>query len=370
MKVAIITAIDHSNIGNRLQNYAVQELLTAHHCQPETLIYARYDQEGSFVCHAKSFLQSLLVWTRIYTSLFYLRHIKKAPKLVLTEEFNRKYMKRNYKYYYKASRMSGYRRDFDYYCVGSDQIWNPTFVQNNDFYFLKFAPSERTFAFAPSIGVSSIPEKYHKTFREGFEHIAHLSVRETRGQELIKELTNRDSLVLLDPTLLLKPEQWHKIARKPAFDLPQRYLATYFLSETTPQQQALIQDYAQKHDLQIVDINQTYASYIGPMEFLYVMAHSQFVFTDSFHGTAFSVIFGKNFLVFRRNNSSDMSSRITTILHTFRLENRFYCGDNQQLDPSIRDLIPEIENQDTRHVNVILEEKQQKAHDYLNGIFA
>lgn len=370
MKAAIITIIDPVNIGNRLQNYAVQELLKAHGCQADTLIFEYHDEEGNLSYRIKSFLQSLLIKTQFYNSFFFLGRVKKSPKMVLTEKFNRKYIHFNRKFYYETPKMSKHYRHFDYYCVGSDQIWNPIRVQTNDFYFLKFAPSERTFSMAVSMGISSIPDKYQENFREGFEHVGHLSVRENSARDLIREMTGRDATVLLDPTLLLDSGKWHDIATKPAFDLPDRYLATYFLSDTTDAQKALIQEYAKKNDLAIIDINQTYASQIGPLEFLYVIEHAQFLFTDSFHGTAFSLIFGKDFLVFQRNKMYDMSSRITTILQTFQLENRFYSGDNHQLDSTIHQRIVEIKNQDTQHVKVILEEQRQIAHNFLKNVFA
>ena len=370
MKVAIITLFGVTNIGNRLQNYAVQELLKARGCQASTLMYEFCDEEGSISYRFKVFLQSLLIRSGIYNSYFFLRYYKKAPKMVLLEEFNRKYVNLTRKYYFKTSRMSKYKDDFDYYCVGSDQIWNPLMVQNNDFFFVGFAPSEQSFSLSVSMGVTSVDSKYQENYRKGFEHIGHISVRESSLQKMIKETTGRDSIVLLDPTLLLERSQWHSMARKPAFHLPERYLATYFLSELTPAQQTLLEDYARDNDMAIIDINQTYSNYIGPLEFLYVIENAQFLFTDSFHGTAFSIIFGKDFLAFQRNKSQNMSSRITTILQTFKLENRFYCGNNQQLDESLRDRIEQIKTQDTSHVGPILMEEKQKAYDFLKNVLA
>ena len=370
MKVGIITLIGIINIGNRLQNYAVQELLKAQGCEVSTLLYEFHDVEGSTLYKCKAFLHHLLLRSNIYTSYFFLRYIKRSPKMVLVEEFNRKHIVFNNKYYFKTKRMANYHDAFDYYCVGSDQIWSPLMVQDNDFYFMRFAPSEKTFSLSASMGLSYIKPEYQENFRKGFEHVGHISVRETSVQTLIKEMTGRDTTVLLDPTLLLDPSQWHRIARKPAFELPERYLATYFLSVLTPAQQAFLEDYARENDLSIIDINQTYCSQIGPLEFLYVIANAQFMFTDSFHGTAFSIIFDRDFLVFQRNKMHDMSSRITTVLQTFKLENRFYCGNNQQLDESLRDRIEQIKTQDTSHVGPILMEEKQKAYDFLKNILA
>ena len=370
MKACIITIIDRINIGNRLQNYATQELLKAHGCDVTTLSYATYDEEGTKLYRIKAFFKNLLVFTNIFTSSFYIKHIKKTPKMLLVKEFNQKYIRLSKKYFFKTSKMSKYQEDFDYYCAGSDQIWNPSVVQTNNFYFMQFAPSERTFSLSASMGSSWIPEKYRDVFRQGFEHVGHISVRETSVQAIAKEMTGRDSTVLLDPTILIDVNQWRSVARKPDIDLPDRYIATYFLGALTSAQQQLLAEYAQEHGLAIIDINQTYYHQIGPMEFLYLIEYADFVFTDSFHGTAFSIIFDKDFLVFQRNHVYDMSSRITTILKTVQLENRFYQGDNDRLDATLRERIQEITEQNTHHVGSILAEEKQKAHDFLKNVFA
>jgi len=99
--------------------------------------------------------------------------------------------------------MKNYQNDFDYFCVGSDQIWNPGVVQNNDFFFLNFAPPEKTFSFAASMGTTYIPEQYKNTYMTGLSKIGFLSVRENDVKEFIQKLINRNSTVLLDPTLLI-----------------------------------------------------------------------------------------------------------------------------------------------------------------------
>ena len=370
MKACIITIVDHINIGNRLQNYATQELLKAQGCDVSTLVYATADEEGTKLYQLKAFLKNLLVRTNIFTSPFYIKHIKKSPKMLLVQEFNKKYVKLTSRYFFKTSKMAKYRDDFDYYCAGSDQIWNPSVVQSHDFFFMQFAPSERTFSLCASMGASWIPEKYREIFRRGFEHVGHIAVRETSVQQIIRDMTGRESTVLPDPTLLIDKNQWHAIARKPAFDLPEQYIATYFLSALTPAQQELLARYALENGLRIIDINQTYDQQVGPLEFLYLIEHADFVFTDSFHGTAFSILFDKDFLVFQRNHVYDMSSRITTILETVRLENRFYRGDNNLLDDGLYDRLEQIQQQDTHHVGSILEAQKQKADAFLKSVFA
>ena len=131
-----------------------------------------------------------------------------------------------------------------------------------------------------------------------------------------------------------------------------------------------MQKYAETLGLQIIDLNGSYYNKVGPSEFLYMIANAEFVFTDSFHGTAFSIIFDKNFIVFRRNNTYDMSSRITTILNKFGLTSRFYNSENNELDDSILSLIEEIKNEDTSIVPEIMNVEKKTAERFLDRVFA
>ncbi|MBE6648428.1 MAG: polysaccharide pyruvyl transferase family protein [Ruminococcaceae bacterium] len=123
--------------------------------------------------------------------------------MLLCKRFNKKYIVQTKKYFFKKNKMKNYQNDFDYFCVGSDQIWNPGVVQNNDFFFLNFAPPEKTFSFAASMGTTYIPEQYKNTYMTGLSKIGFLSVRENDVKEFIQKLINRNSTVLLDPTLLI-----------------------------------------------------------------------------------------------------------------------------------------------------------------------
>lgn len=366
MKVGIITIIDHTNIGNRLQNFAVQEILNSKGTIAETIIYAQSDENGSLVSKLKIFLQNFLLKTDIFLSPFYIKHIKKNPKMLLTEKFNKKNILRTKKYFYKTSSMSKYADDYDYFCAGSDQVWNAALVQNNPFFFMTFAPSPKTFSFSASMGSTYIPDKYIENYKSGLLHVGKISVRETSAKDKIKELSGRDSIVLLDPTLLISKDTWLSIAVTPDIDLNNnQYIATYFLSDITTSQREQIQRFADENNLKIIDINQTYYNSIGPAEFLYVVANASFVFTDSFHGTAFSVIFGKKFCTFQRNNMYDMSSRITTLLKTCNIES-FFCPTT---DSDFSFLLKEILKTDISHIPSILLSERQKLDLFLDEVF-
>jgi hypothetical protein len=288
--------------------------------------------------------------------------------MLLVKRFNKEYIKSSKNYFFANNHPYKANKEFDYFCAGSDQVWNATLVRNRGLFFMQFAAPEKTFSFSASKGTTYIHPKYVNNFKRGFKHVGNISVRENDAKQLIKELTDRDATVLPDPTLLIDRRKWASIAKKPDFVLPKKYLVTYFLGAPTPSQKSFIDNYAKENGLSVIDINQTYYDSVGPLEFLYLIANSEFLFTDSFHGTAFSIIFKKNFLVFQRNNSYDMSSRITTILEKFRLENHFYNGDNKSITNSVYELIDDIKHQSKDHIDSIVIDEIKVASDFIKSV--
>lgn len=363
MRIAILTLIGPENIGNRLQNYAVQELLKNKNFDVETLYYNVSDD--NFKSKAISIIHSLFIKFGILDSDFYIDKIKKNPKMALVKEFNDKYINFQKKYILKCNKMKKYVDDYDFYCAGSDQIWNAVLVQNNDFLFMNFAPSSKTFSLSASMGTTYIPDKFKGTFTKGLMHVGNISVREDDAKDLIKEMVNRDVTVLLDPTLLINKNRWLEVSRKPNIELPPKYIVTYFLGELTESQKQQINSYAVENNCNIIEINGKHKNFVGPSEFISLISNAEFVFTDSFHGTAFSIIFNKKFIVFQRNNSYDMSSRIVTILKKFGLLEHFYNSNDNNIDDQFGEYAKNIEKIDY-NIDNILSEEISKADIFLD----
>lgn len=112
-------------------------------------------------------------------------------------------------------------------------------------------------------------------------------------------------------------------------------------------------------------MNGKFKDYVGPSEFIYLISNSEFVFTDSFHGTAFSIIFNKSFIVFQRNNSYDMSSRIITVLNKFDIMDHFYNKENNDLPEDFLDYVEKIENFNY-DIKFKLDEEKSKADRFIN----
>ena len=216
---------------------------------------------------------------------------------------------------------------FTAFVCGSDQIWNPYFRTNSMIEFLQFAPEHKRIALAPSFGVSSLPERRKRDFAAWIAAIPHLSVREDTGAELIDELTGRQAKVLLDPTFALTAEDWRAFAREPEQKPSGPYVFCYFLGNETNRYVRYIEQYAAANACEIVDIwdihNLRYFD-VDPQEFVWLLDHAKAVFTDSFHGTAFSINLEKPFVAFDRVDGGAMSSRIQSVLNKTGLTERQY----------------------------------------------
>ena len=222
---------------------------------------------------------------------------------------------------------------YSYVIAGSDQIWNMTTgnrAEIYDYYYLQFIERSKRIAYAPSFGFSEMPGQEDLPFiKRGLLGFDKLSCREQDGCDLIRQITGQEAQCVLDPTLLLDSEQWKELESRPKYNLPEKYVLCYFLGSRTSEYKQAIKEAAM--NLPVIDFdhnNEEFHKYTGPAEFLYLISHADFVCTDSFHGVAFSINFGKNFLVFRRirvdGTSAGMWGRIESITANTGITDHIY----------------------------------------------
>lgn len=341
-KVAIVTPYGNNNFGNKLQNYALQYVL-------ENLGFEVITLKNNIYSNTKKFyllrcLKNKLKKERI-----------KNDRTLLFENFNKNI---NYsKEYYNA--FSKYK-DFDYVVCGSDQIWNPNQGRLRDFDLLSEVPSQKRISYAASFGIDEIPLKYIDSVRKELGKFKAISVREDRGNEIVKEITGRnDTMVLLDPTLLLPEDAWNKIMVKPEKLKSKKYILNYFLGTPSEKIMKEIKKVAEQNGCDIINLMDEDDTLFnsGPSEFLYLEKNAFLICTDSFHSSVFAFIFNKPFIVFERNQSSlkSMNSRIETLINKLNLKDRKFNGK-------------EITTNNLNHNYVdgyhILEEEKNKSIDF------
>lgn len=369
-KVAVLTLNGYFNYGNRLQNYALQEIIKSFSCDVETIINVskpKYNRDNSL----KKRINNLKGQTpkEIYKKSKYKLWVKlNKTKIQYNEKIRTEIFKSFTLDYIKETNYKicddnippGLENEYDYFVTGSDQVWNPSYIYDSSIYFLTFAPKNRRIAYAPSFGVSDIPDEYKENYKKWISGINKLSVREDDGAKIIKDLTGRDVPVLVDPTLLLTKEKWMTISKEASNKPKEKYLLTYFLGGVPEIYKRQIKKIAKENNLEIVklgDITEKDTYITGPSEFIDYINSCSIFCTDSFHGVVFSILMEKPFIVYERmGTSSSMFSRIETLLNKFNLNSR--KAENIRTDE-------EAFNIDYSHVPPLLEAERNKAINYL-----
>ncbi len=328
MKLLGIYTIKSNNYGNRLQNYATQFFLERHNFKVETIgFFSPEEKVLDFIKYhpqlgrMRCLIPCLLKLKDIY------KYICKRDSSYHFSRFDKKI--KYSKEYIGADVYSNGIGEFDAILVGSDQIWNTEFDMISVNSFLPFAHPCKI-AWSASFGVDNIADNEEIT--RCLNSYKALSVREDAGAKIIKRLTGRDAVVLVDPTLLLTATQWRKISRKPK-NIEDDYILTYFLSPKCDEaKDKLEQIKGNMKVYEILNAEDKIGDRVGPAEFLYLFDHAQIVLTDSFHACVFSFLFNKPFIVYDRNwDKSKMNSRLETFLGKFDL-NRKYVGANVEND--------------------------------------
>ena len=366
-KIGIITIIDYTNYGNRLQNYAVQEVLKSLECNVETLIYERKKENINNIKLVDLIKKIRKITIKKIIESLVARIIKRSlikpleSKIDKFKQFTQKHILETRFVILDDFEVEEVNQ-FDYFIVGSDQVWNPIFRKGSSIDFLTFAQKNKRIAYAPSFGVSSIPSEYVKIYSDWISEIEYLSVREEAGAKIIKQLTGRDAIVLVDPTLMLTRKKWLSIATAALNKPKQKYLLTYFMGEVSKDRRKKIKSVAIKNNLKIVNlcsIKDKSRYDADPGEFIDYINSASIFFTDSFHGTVFSILLEKPFVIFdREEKTPSMNSRIDTLLAKFKLESR--KADNINLNSGIFEV-------DYSQVPFILEAERKKTIAYLKN---
>ena len=346
-KIGICACYNTLNYGSMLQAYATQISVDKLGYESEFIIYEKKKTVSFILKQIPRLLNKNLMVDKMM-------HFKKKFKMrrypEIVEKNSNRYdeFKRFQKQYYRKFSPAYYGYDalcegasnYDSVLVGSDQLWTPGGLATN-FYNLMFVPDEiNKISYATSFGVGSIPWYQKKRTKQYLNRINYLSVREIRGAEIISELTESKAKVVADPTLLLTAEEWASaIPQKRIVQEP--YVFCYFLGEN-PEHRKIALELQQKTGLKIActpfldnfveeDINfgDLQLFDVGPDDFVNLIRNAEYVLTDSFHGTVFSILHHKKFITLNRYSSGGQSrnSRIDSLCSILGLEERRYTGD-------------------------------------------
>lgn len=288
--------------------------------------------------------------------LKFLRKLNEKDYLLKEERFNE---------FVNSNLNLNLEMDSKIFLSGSDQVWNPT-GSMNPIYFLQFVGDKSLRAsYAASMGTSRIPEEKKKLFKQYIQRFDMVSVRESDVKDCISDFYNGDISVNVDPTLLMNAEFWRQYMREVP-NVPEKFVLAYILH--LPQNANTLLKWLQKETgAKVVLIdgqgamthlvhNDIALHNIGPREFLWLVDRSEAVVTSSFHGTAFSVIFHKEFYSIVNPSAP---SRINNILNLLGLkpvseDDSFFIKNNKI---------------DWNYVDSILCREREKSEEYIRNVF-
>lgn len=356
MKVAILTLTGYFNYGNRLQNYASQEVLKELGCEVETIPVEFKNWKRD--------VKNLIGLLNLYFPILNNKKLNELSKEYKFYKFTRKNIK--YSSYYLSSLraekdINNLIINYDYFLTGSDQVFNP-FFGDIDIFYLSFVPNEKRLSYAASFGISDIPGEYSMKIGQLLKGFKAISVREDTGIKLVKELSERDATLLIDPTMMLSKDKWLKISKKPWHLDEKKYILTYVLGNVTEEFNNFVNKIAKEKALDIINIlehkkNNLYTC--DPGEFIYLINSAEIMITDSFHGAVFSIIMQTPFVIFNREDENvSMNSRIETLTQTFKMTDRISNNINKTED---------LFNMDFKESEQILKREQDKAIEFLKN---
>lgn len=317
VKVGIVTFHNAINYGALLQTYALQKSITNIGYEAEVIDYSNpnIDKKRKKPC-----------WKEYRNPLNYhndklIYEIESVKEKKIHDFSNARINKTE-----KANRenIGKISCNLDVIFTGSDQVWNDSITGFDDTYYLDFIPAEKRCSYAASIGKEIIPAENVTRMQRLLSNYHAISVREETAKEALKTQLGISSTRVLDPTLLISEREYEEIAKKP---IKKGYVLLYMLlySETLVQS---AKSMAKEKGVPVFCINSSGKrikgvvdySDVGIEEWLGLFLNAEFIFTNSFHGTAFSINFNKQFNVELPPARIQASSRVKDILKIFDLE--------------------------------------------------
>ena len=356
MKIGIITLPLNTNYGGILQAYALQTILERMGHEVSIIEKRRPPLKLPLwktpLSYGKRIIKNLLGHP---CPIFYEQKINRETPIIrqYTDKFIEKYIKHRIVNDYTDIQES----DYDAIIVGSDQIWRPIYFEQIEHAYLDFTEGWyiKRIAYAASFGTDKWEYTPEQTMECGrlLQYFNAVSVREISGVDLCREHYNVHAAHVLDPTMLLKAEDYIKIFEAECTPKSSGTLLNYVLDET-PEKTALIEKVAKDKGLVPFSVNSSKVDDTKanlkeriqpPLEqWLRGFYDAEFVITDSFHACAFSILFNKPFLVI--GNADRGMSRFTSLLSMFGLEDRLIAhsiSNNVTADISWRDVIALLE---------------------------
>ena len=316
MKIKTITCHDVYNVGASLQAYALVTYLRSLGHEAEIIDYKPDYLSNHYPLWG---LNNSAYDKPVLRELYNLAKLPGRIKACCSKRkksfdaFTREYLPKTEQRYTSNDDLKQNPPEADVYFAGSDQIWNCFFKNGRDpAFYLDFAPVGSVKAsYAASFATEDVAEEWKLQVRQWLSGMDYISVRESSGVEIVNRLGIPGAVQVLDPVFLLNREAWSAIEQKPEHMEP--YVLLYDF-DRNPETVRVAQKLAAEHGWKLYSILPCEKcdrcfSQEGPLTFLALVHHAEFVVSNSFHATAFSLIFQKQFVVFNRSESINTRMR-------------------------------------------------------------
>ena len=366
MNIKTITCHNVYNYGASLQAYALMKYLQNLGHNVEIIDYMpKYITKTLSLWYiGKRWKKNVIIRTAFYSYVVPMRLLNRIGRKKF-DRFTSDYLNLT-KRYDDYSSLCADIPEADVYFAGSDQIWNTNIKNGLDpAFYLDFVPSSRIRAsYAASFSISEIPIEFQDFVKSMLNKFDYISVREKTGLKILENLgIIVKGMQVVDPVFLLPKSEWEKmIVPSPYKD----YILVYD-QENSPIIKSVATYLSKKTDKKIVAFQDLYprfyADYIvrnsGPIDFISLIANADIVITNSFHCTAFSIIFEKNFYVVPRTHQK-VNSRMGDLLSLIKQSTHMItCVDDLKTTSSIDYL---------NVVNPILSSFKEVSYQYINSV--
>ncbi|GLG91692.1 polysaccharide pyruvyl transferase family protein [Sellimonas catena] len=328
MKIGQLTFHASHNYGSVLQAYALSKQLQLMGYETEFINLRPQSQKDAY---------QIIMGSGIHRAFHYLIYPQLKRRYDNFERFITQVLPVTEKEYASTDELKKEHFNYDAYVCGGDQIWNPVCQDFETAYYLQFLTSDnraKKISYSPSLGKTKFDDETLQNISQWIECFDCISVREQRGAQLIQKLTDKKVNVVCDPVVLLNKAEWEKIAIKPKYKKP--YILVYFL-ENNHGSRELIGYLRKMTGYDVVIFNEYLRDFVkpyhkaydaSPEEFVGLFMNASFIYTNSFHGTAFATIFEKPFISAiaedQENVVNNNDSRKIDYLRKIGMENRLY----------------------------------------------
>lgn len=380
MKIAILTLPLHTNYGGIIQNYALQTILERMGNEVYTININKPKAKMSLTRAPLSILKRLIkkIMGRGDGVILIERKINRDK--IIVEQNVRRFINDNIHltqpYYTKRDLSEFDKEKFDAVIVGSDQVWRVAYAYPDiETYFLDFIKNKQTkkIAYSASFGTeeTKFSDEQIKKCGELIKEFDIISVREQSAIQLINDIykwkCKMKPIHTLDPTMLLNKEDYIKISTQYANETHKGGLF-YYILDMTDEKRKLLQKLSSDLGLKPFTVSpkshnkldKAQKRIVPPIEeWLQAFNQASFVFTDSFHGSVFSIIFNKEFITIC--NQDRGMARFHSLINQFKLQNKFITSIDEYTEQAKKPI-------NWNSINMILEQERKFSFDLLKQI--